>query len=79
MRMLRSFQIEKYGVSYTYDTLNIGYQSHTIEEWKGFDDEQIKSMDGGALEWWDKWKTTIFQIIEMSPAEPTGYIEKEIK
>jgi len=34
-------------------------------------------MDSGALEWWRKWKTIIFQIIEMSPAKPTGYVEEE--
>ena len=77
MRSLRSFQIEKYMVSYTDSILNIGCQSYEIEEWKNFDYEKIKSMDGGALEWWDKWKTIIFKIIEMSPAEPTGYVEKE--
>jgi len=77
MRSLRSFQIEKYMVSYTDSILNIGCQSHTIEEWENFDDDRIKSMDSGALEWWTKWKPIIFQIIEMSPAKPTGYVEKE--
>jgi len=74
MRSLRSFQIEKYMVSYTDSILNIGCQSHTIEEWGNFDDEQISNMDDGALKWWGKWKPIIFQIIEMSPAEPTGWI-----
>jgi len=77
MRSLRSFQIEKYMVSYTDSILNIGCQSHTIEEWGNFDDEQISDMDGGALEWWNKWKPIIFQIIEMSPAEPTGFKPSE--
>jgi hypothetical protein len=62
-------------VSYTDSILNIGCKSYTIEEWKNFDDEQISSMDDGALDWWAKWKTVIFQIIEMSPAEPTGYVK----
>jgi hypothetical protein len=79
MQSLRSFQIEKYMVSYTDSILNIGCQSHTIEKWEAFDDEQINDMDGDALEWWNKWKPIIFQIIEMSPAKPTGYIEKETK
>jgi hypothetical protein len=77
MRSLRSFQIENYMVSYTDSILNIGCQSHTIEKWKNFDDEKIKNMDSGALAWWIKWKPIIFQIIEMAPAEPTGYVEKE--
>jgi hypothetical protein len=69
MRSLRSFQIEKYMVSYTESILNIGCQSHLIEDWKKFDDEKIKDMDYGALEWWTKWKPILMQIIEMSPAE----------
>jgi hypothetical protein len=73
MRSLKSFQIEKYMVSYTDSILNIGCESHNIEEWKNFDDKKIANMDDGALEWWTKWKTIIFQIIEMSPAEPTRY------
>ena len=77
MRSLRSMQIEKYMVSYTDTTLSIGCKSYTIEEWKNFDDEKIKSMDNEALVWWKKWKPIIMQIIEMAPAEPTRYIEKE--
>ena len=73
MRSLRSFQIEEYQISYTDTVLNIGCQSHTIEEWKNFDDETIREMDTKALDWWKKWKPIIMQIIEISPAEPTGY------
>jgi hypothetical protein len=34
-------------------------------------------MDRDALEWWNKWKPIIMQIIEMSPAEPAGYVEEK--
>lgn len=79
MKSLRSMQIEKYMISYTDKILNIGCKSYTIEEWKNFNDETISRMDSGALEWWKKWKPIIMQIIEMSPAEPTGYVEEESK
>jgi hypothetical protein len=76
MKSLKSFQIEKYMISYTNSILNISCQSYDIEEWRDFDDKKIKKMEDGALEWWTKWKPIIFKIIEMSPAEPTGYVKK---
>jgi len=69
MTFIKSLQCEKYLISYTHNFLNIECQSHTIKEWKNFDDEKIKGMDSGALEWWTKWKPIIMQIIEMSPAK----------
>ena len=77
MKYLRSMQIDKYMVSYTDTILNIGCQSHTIEEWKNFDDEKISSMDDDALNWWRVWKPIIMNIIEISPALPTRYKTKE--
>ena len=71
MKFVKSVQCEKYMITYTVDTMNIGCQKHSIEEWKIFDDEKIKNMGFGALEWWNKWKPIIMQIIEMSPAEAT--------
>lgn len=71
LRHIKSLQSEKYYVTYTSEILQIGCQRHTIEEWKIFDDTKITNMDSGALEWWNKWKPVIFQLIEMSPAEPT--------
>ena len=77
LKHLKAIQCEKYYVTYTSKVIQIGCQRHTIEEWQNFNNEKIKDMDNGALEWWTKWKTVIFQIIEMSPAEPTGYVEEE--
>jgi hypothetical protein len=71
MNQLKSMQVNNWPVSYTADRLQIGCQNHSIEEWKNFDDEQIQSMTGGALEWWKTWKPVIFNIIEISPANPT--------
>jgi len=62
---VKSMHIEKYNITYTHDTLSIGYRTHLIAEWK---DNQISALDKDMLEWWKKWKDIIFKIIEMSPA-----------
>ena len=68
MREVKSLRLEKYVIVYTDSTMFIGCKKHLIEEWRAFSDEEINWMGIGALELWRKWKTTIFQIIEMSPA-----------
>ena len=68
MRYVKSLQCEKYYISYTATTLNIGCQSHTILEWQNFDDETISKMDNGALDWWRKWKPILMNIIKVSPS-----------
>ena len=72
-RHVKSLQTEKYCITYTSKVIQIGCQSHTIEEWKNFDDEKIRRMDIGALDWWSKWKPVIMQIIELAPCEETKY------
>ena len=71
LRHIKSIQTEKYYIAYTATILQIGCQKHKIEEWANFNDETISKMDNGALEWWNKWKPIIMQIIEMAPCEPT--------
>ena len=72
MRHVKSLQTETYYITYTAENIQIGCLRHTIEEWKNFDNKQILEMDGRkALEWWNKWKPILMQIIEMSPCEPT--------
>ena len=74
MGVIRSIQLETYAIAYTFDTLQIGCEQHLIEEWKVFDDERIIRMEGkAALRFWRKWKDTIFQLIEMSPADKWEY------
>jgi len=68
MMEIKSIQIEKYRITYTATILQIGCKRYTIAEWETFDDKTISQMDSGALEWWKKWKTILFQIIEISPA-----------
>ena len=59
-------QIDTYKIGFTKDTLQIGCERHTIEEWQKFDDDKISKMDTNALKWWNKWKDFIFQAIELS-------------
>ena len=74
---LKSIFIERYPITYTADVMQIGCERHAIADWWEFDDERIGRMDNGALEWWKKWLPFIQQAIELSPAEPTGYEEKQ--
>ncbi len=73
MQFVKSFQFEKYMITYTDTILNIGCKSYTINEWGNFTNKEISVMDNGAVEWWTKWKPIIMQIIKMSPAESTYY------
>jgi len=67
------FIFEEYPVTYTSEVMQIGCRQHPIEDWWGFTDDEIKDMENRkALPFWNKWKGTIKQIIEMSPATPTG-------
>ena len=74
---IKSMQLERYSIAYTHDRLQIGCEQHAITDWWEFDDARIDAMDSGALEWWRKWKPILQQIIEASPAEPTGAQEQE--
>ncbi|MGZ5053409.1 MAG: pentapeptide repeat-containing protein [Methylobacter sp.] len=42
--------------------IKIGCQFHSTEEWSEFDDDKIKSMSGGALEFWNKNKSMILAM-----------------
>ena len=74
MQSVKSFQVEKYMITYTDTILNIGCKSYTIDEWNNFTNKEISDMDNGAVEWWTKWKPIIMQIIKMSPAESTSLV-----
>jgi hypothetical protein len=67
------FVAEQYPIVYTAEYLQIGCERHAITSWWEFDDRRILEMDGReALDFWKKWKPVIKQIIELSPAVPTG-------
>ena len=62
-----------YPITYTSEVLQIGCERHNIEDWWEFDDARIITMDGKkALKFWRKYKGLIKNIIEVSPATPTG-------
>lgn len=71
-RHIKSLQTDRWPVAYTADRMQIGYKNHGIEEWWAMSDGEIDEMGERALEWWWQWKSILRQIIETSPAEPTG-------
>lgn len=73
MEEIKSLQLDLYGITYTNEVMAIGCQQHSIADWWEFTDDEIASMDEGALHWWRNWKPFLQQIIESSPATPTGH------
>ncbi len=63
-REIKTIQAEPWDIIYTADQIAIERQQHAISDWWAFTDEQIKAMDdGGALEFWRKWKPILQQIM----------------
>ncbi len=46
------------------ETIRIGCQYHTTQQWKEFDDNAISRMSDGALKYWKKNKNIIITIAE---------------
>ena len=44
--------------------IRIGCQSHTLEKWKNFTDDQISAMDSKALDFWKENKDLIIGLCE---------------
>jgi hypothetical protein len=76
MEEIKTIQIDVWNVGYTYDVLQIGCQRHPIEKWRRWDTKAgrkwVDSMDEKALEWAEKHLDLILQIVDISPATPTG-------
>ena len=54
-----------YTVIITDSEMEIGCELHTINEWRGFTDNDILKMDGkNALRFWNEHKKRIFAIID---------------
>jgi hypothetical protein len=67
---IKTLILETYHIAYTRKVIQIGCENHKIRDWFNFDDAAILRMDGEkALNFWRKWKGTIRNIIEMSPAK----------
>ena len=63
---IKSLQCGVYDIAFTHNVLQIVCKRYPIKEWFEFDDGTISSMDGGALEWWRKWKPLLKQIVEVA-------------
>ena len=61
-KVLACMNAGKYQVVISKDKIAIGCKFFTVEEWRIFDDEKIKKMDNGALEWWKQWKELVFMF-----------------
>lgn len=62
-REVKTLQLGKYNTTILVGVkIHIGCQTHTIEKWENFTDEEISKMDSGALEWWKEWKETILKV-----------------
>lgn len=46
----------------THRYMRIGCQRHSHEEWKSFDEESIKKMEGRANEFWEVWKEPLLAM-----------------
>ena len=69
---IKCIQVEGWPISYTSDVMQIGCQCHTFDAWRNFSNAEIRAMNGRkAVAFWGKWKSVIFQIIEMAPAQTT--------
>ena len=62
---IKSLQIGTYLVSYHKDILNIGCQTHTLDKWINFTDEEIYAMDiGKSLDWWKLNKDILVTLVK---------------
>ena len=73
---IKCIQVEDWPITYTSDVMQIGCQRHSFDAWRNFSDAEIRAMDGlRALAFWQKWRSWIFQAVEMAPAKPTRQAE----
>jgi len=73
MVYLKTMQLAKWAIGYTYDTLQIGCQRHPIAKWNKWGTPTgrrwIAQMAPDALEWADRNLALILQVIERNPAK----------
>ena len=65
---IKTIQTDPWPIVLTKDTMAIGCEQHSIEEWRSFNDAQINEMDASALEWAKTWRPVIEQIIKVNAA-----------
>ena len=73
MVYLKTMQLDKWAIGYTYDTLQIGCQRHPVAKWSKWGTPTgrrwIAQMAPDALEWADRNLALILQVIERNPAK----------
>lgn len=62
--IIRTMQTPKYQVVVCDDWLQIGCKGYRLHEWESFDDDEIRAMDDGALEWWNANKALVFAFVD---------------
>lgn len=62
-----SHKFPKHNITYTHKILFIDGISNTISGWKTVPEISLIPID---IQWWKKWKSTIFQLIKENPATP---------
>lgn len=62
---IKSLQIHNYQISYSKNILNIGCESHPIQDWIDFSDRQINRMDAHALTFWKQYKDIILTLVQL--------------
>jgi hypothetical protein len=72
MKQLRTMQIDKYEVGYTFDTLQIGCQRHEIEKWRKWTTpagrKWVELMADDAINWADRNLALVLALIDANPA-----------
>lgn len=63
-KAVKTITLYPYTVTWYKDTLQIGCEHHSMDEWRDFSDDEIQGMDEGALAWWSEHKERIFTLIE---------------
>jgi hypothetical protein len=80
MQYLKCLSFETWEVGYTADELQIGCQRHAISKWAKWNTpagrKWICAMGEEAMPWADKYLALVLQLVELSPALPTGFVPK---
>jgi uncharacterized protein YjbI with pentapeptide repeats len=64
--IIKTIQTGEYIINYTKEIMQIGCKNYSITEWFNFTDDEINDMDGKkALDFWNKWKPILKQIMEI--------------
>lgn len=77
MREVKSAHFDTWGIAWTMSpdgvaTLQIGCQSARLSKWIESDPGWIDRLDGGATEWWAKYRDVVLALVQASPAVPYG-------